>query len=356
MLKMYGKKTVLTACVSLFLILPMLSAMTASASPYVVGVKIGDWAGYGDIFLEWESNIPGQEEPPPEFSNMSWADMKVLDIFDGNITVRSTTIYKNGTERIDVTSGNITSGEGELSVSIIPSNLGAGDEIPANLTWYTEEPLKLVINGTITRNYANANREVNYVNITLPVIYGTMNMSFYWDKNTGILCEEIYSYVVSFTSNSKEYYMSMLMMFRMTATNMWPAVFPIDWNGYIFNATMISNSSISSFNFTQAEMEISFNVTGPAGKAGYCNVTIPKDMLQGSPWTVLLNGTDWTTLCTITENDTHTFIHIPYTHSTNTIQIRGTWVIPEFPPAMILPLLMIATTVSAILFRRRRKT
>lgn len=133
-------------------------------------------------------------------------------------------------------------------------------------------------------------------------------------------------------------------------------VFPIDWNGDTFNVTMISDSTISNFNFSQPDMQISFNVTGPAGKAGYCNVTIPKNLLRDSPWTILLNGTDWTTSCTITENATHTFIYIPYTCSTNKIQIIGTWVVPEFPSATILPLLMIATIISAILRRRRRKT
>lgn len=359
MLKMYGKKIALAACVSLFLILPMFSAMTASASPDVVGVKVGDWAGYGDISFEYASNMPGYEEPPSEL-DMSWMDMEILDVSGSNITGRSTTIYANGTERADIMSGNIATGEGNLSIGLIPSNLSVGDEIPANLTYYTEEPLKLFINGTVTRIYAGANREVNYVNITYPIIYGNItygawNMSFYWDKKTGIMCEEVVSYRMSYTDNETYYYMNMAILWRMTATNMWPAVFTAH-DGYTFNVTMMSNSTVSNFNFNESLKQISLNVTGPTGKAGYCNVTIPKDLLQGSPWTVLLNGTDWTTLCTITENDTHTFIYIPHTYSTNTIQIRGTWVVPEFPSATILPLLMIATTLSVILRRRRRKT
>jgi hypothetical protein len=359
MLKMYGKKIALAACVSLFLILPMFSAMTASASPDVVGVKVGDWAGYGDVSFEYASNMPGYEEPPLEL-DMSWMDMEILDVQDSNVTIRSTTIYKNGTEETYVGWGDIATGEGNLSIGLIPSNLGAGEEIPANLTYYTEEPLKLFINGTVTRIYAGANREVNYVNITYPIIYGNItygawNMSFYWDKKTGIMCEEVVSYRMSYTDNETYYYMNMSAQDRITATNMWPAVFTAH-DGYTFNVTMMSNSTVSNFNFNESLKQISLNVTGPTGKAGYCNVTIPKDLLRGSPWTVLLNGTDWTTLCTITENDTHTFIYIPHTYSTNTIQIRGTWVVPEFPSATILPLLMIATTLSVILRRRRRKT
>ncbi len=348
----------LTACVSMFLIILMFSAMRVSAPAYTVGVKAGDWAGYGDISFEWASNMPGYEEPPMEM-NMSWMDMEILDVSDSNITFRSTTIYKNGTEQTDIMWGDIATGEGNISYGIIPSNLGPGDLIPANFTWGPEVSFRISINGTVTRSYAGANREVNYVNVTYPIIYdsmqfGAMNVSLYWDKTTGITCEEFMSYAMSYTlPNSTRYYMNMTMLWRMTATNMWPAIFTAQ-DGYAFDVTMISNSTISNFNFSESLMQVSFNVTCPTGKGGYCNVTIPKDLLQGEPWTIYLNSTDCTALCSITGNITHTFVYIPYTCSTNTIQIKGTWVIPEFPLAVIMPLFMIATLLTAIVYRRKQ--
>lgn len=339
----------------------MIRAVVGAAAPeIVVGVKAGDWAGYGDFSFEWASNMTGYEEPPASM-NMSWMDMEVLGVENSDVTVRYTVIYENGTEQAEVMCGDIATGEGNFSVGIIPSNLGAGDEISANLTWYgIGEPLRLTMNGTVTRSYAGANREVNYVNITYPIIYenvtyGAWNMSFYWDKKTGIMCEGNFAYTFSLTHNMTHYYMNMSMLWRMTATNMWPAVFPIDLNEYTFNVTMMSNSTISDFNFSREDMEISFNVTGPTGKAGCCNVTVPKDRLRGEPWTILLNGTDWTALCTITGNDTHTFIHIPYTCSTNTVQIIGTWVIPEFPYILILPLFMVFSIIAAVLAKKTHR-
>ena len=354
--KLYGQKIVLTTWVTLFLIGLMFSAMKVSASTYTVGVKAGDWVGYGDFSFEWASNMPGYEEPSSEM-NMSWMDMEVLNVHNSNVTGRYTIIYGNGTEQTLVMWGDIVTGEGNLSVGIIPSNLGAGDEIPANLTYYTEEPLKLTINGTITKSYAGANREVNYANITYPIIYGnitfgSMNMSYYWDRKTGIMCEEWYSHAMSYTENMTHYYYNMSMLSRMTATNMWPAVFTAQ-DGYAFDVTMTSNSTISNFNFSEALKQISFNVTGPTDKAGYCNVTIPQELLQGDPWTIYVNVTDCTTLCSITGNDTHTFIYIPYTCSTNIIQIKGTWVIPEFSSAMILLLLMILTMLAVTCAKKR---
>lgn len=353
---MHGKKSVLILCTSTTLILLMFSAMTTSAQ-YTVGVKAGDWAVYGDINLEFASNMTGHEHPPPGM-NMSWFSMKILDALNGNVTLLSNTIYKNGTEETEVLCENITSGKGNLSIGIIPSNLGAGDEIPANLTWYVEKPLKLTINGTITRKYAGASRKVNYVNITSPVTCGditcgSMNIVSYWDKKTGVICEEHYSYRMAYTIGTAYYYYNLSTTWRMTATNMWPAVFTIH-DGYLFNVTMISNSTISNFNFNESQKQISFNVTGPTGKSGYCNITIPKDLLQGSPWTIKFNGTDYTSQCSITQNATHTFVYIPYSCSTNTIQIIGTTAVPEFPSAIILSLFMILSIITLFLIKYRK--
>jgi len=333
----------------------VVTALEVLPQRYTVGVKAGDWAAYSDISFEWSSNDTDQE--PPSQLNMSWTAMEVLDVQNSNVTARVDTILKNGTEDELVGWVNVATGEGMMSMSFIPSNLSVGDRIPGRLTWPTMEPLKLFINGTVTRSYAGAYRKVNFANITYPIVYGnttygTSKISLYWDQKTGFLCEEIMSYEMSYSINSTKYYANMSIMCRMTATNMWQAIFTVQ-DGYAFNVTMVSNSTISNFNFSEYSMQISFNVTGPTGKTAYCNVTIPKGLLQGSPWTVYLNSTDHTASCSITGNDTHTFVYIPHTCSTNTIKIEGTWVIPEFPSAIIMPAFMIATLLTVVIYRRR---
>jgi len=327
----------------------------------IVGVKAGDWVAYGDSLFEWASNIPGQEEPPPETANalnISWSDIAVLDVLGSNVTFRSTVIYVNGTEQTQKSWGSIVTGEGDLSIVIIPSNLNSGDKIPASLPLFTPEPLKLFINGTVTRNYAGADREANYVNITYPLIinmtqYGSMNMSLYWDKKTGFLCEFDTHYAASFIINSTHYYLNMSVLERMTATNMWLAVLTVK-NGYTFNITIASNSTISNFNFNESLKQVSFNVTGPTDKTGYCNVTIPDDLLWGE-FSVYKNGSllmkdvDYTQ----THNGTHYTFYITYNHSTHTIEIISTEAVSEFPFILILPLFMIATLAVVIAFRRK---
>jgi len=106
--------------------------------------------------------------------------------------------------------------------------------------------------------------------------------------------------------------------------------FSIVWGAQTFIVSVESNSTVNNFAFNQPDKEISFNVTGEAVTIGFCNVTIPKALLYGEPWTVLIDGAP--VPATITENATHCSLYFTYTHSTHTIQIIGTWVIAPPPP------------------------
>ncbi|MGD2066349.1 MAG: NosD domain-containing protein [Candidatus Bathyarchaeota archaeon] len=123
------------------------------------------------------------------------------------------------------------------------------------------------------------------------------------------------------------------------------------------NATLYvgisSNSSISEFEFSQSSKQVSFNVTGLTGTTGFCNITIPEDLLwgdfslylNGEP---LIDGVDYTG----TSNDTHNSFYIAYSHSSHKIEITGTHVIPEYYSLVVLSLLLTAT--SLIVTKRKR--
>jgi PKD repeat protein len=101
------------------------------------------------------------------------------------------------------------------------------------------------------------------------------------------------------------------------------------WTGYKFDIYTTTNSTVGQVNFDQPTKSINFTVTGPDGTAGFCNVTIPRNILDCpdsiDDWQILIGSTDISASCTKTRNDTHTFIYIPYTHSIQTITIKGTW-------------------------------
>lgn len=112
---------------------------------------------------------------------------------------------------------------------------------------------------------------------------------------------------------------------------------------------------IYNYAFNQPEKMISFNVAIPleAIGPGSCNVTIPKNLLRANqthPWTVKLDGNPIS--YSKAENATHTFIYLTYPQGTHQVQIIGTWVVPEFPTAIITLSLLLITTLTAALLRK----
>jgi hypothetical protein len=134
----------------------------------------------------------------------------------------------------------------------------------------------------------------------------------------------------------------------------WPAVptrdFEVDVGESTFHVHTHSNTSLSNFQFTQSTKELRFNVTGPEGTLGYCNVTFPTPLL-GGPYVCYLDGGIVTPV--LTSNATHTSLYFEYPLSTRTIEIVGTTVIPEFP--VVISTLLLLTMASLMLLFAKRK-
>jgi len=123
----------------------------------------------------------------------------------------------------------------------------------------------------------------------------------------------------------------------------------IDQNNYVIETS--SNSSLTDLAFN--ETAISFIVDGTSGTAGYCKITIPQELMSGNfsiykDGTSLIKNVDYTE----TYNSTHYIFSLTYEHSTHTIEIIATKVIPEFTSWLILPLSFITVAIT-MLFRRK---
>jgi len=139
--------------------------------------------------------------------------------------------------------------------------------------------------------------------------------------------------------------------------NPWGPI-PVVWENKEYPVTLISNFTVSKFRFVQTEKKIKFNVRGPDATVSFCNITIPRNLLRGDPWKILLNTTDITSEAIITENTTHTLIHFTYNSSTFNVQIIGTWVIPEYPSPLTLSLFIVFFTflITLIKTKSRKKS
>jgi parallel beta-helix repeat protein len=124
------------------------------------------------------------------------------------------------------------------------------------------------------------------------------------------------------------------------------------WSGVTYSVDTVSNSTITNLSFSAATKSLSFNVTGPNGTIGFCRLAIPLSLMSGE-WIVIVNGTS-ISYSTIPYGN-YTYIYFTYHHSTETVKITSTSVIPEFRPSMLLPLFMIITLIGAIIFKRKRK-
>lgn len=121
-----------------------------------------------------------------------------------------------------------------------------------------------------------------------------------------------------------------------------------------FDVIMQSNSTIGGFTFNQSQKYIAFNVTGPAGAKGFCNVTIPKLLLNVtviSQWMVMID--DNPTAPVFQDNPTNTTFYLTYGFTTHQIRIKGTNAYPEFPFPFVLVLLLVLATLSVAVLRRK---
>ena len=124
-------------------------------------------------------------------------------------------------------------------------------------------------------------------------------------------------------------------------------------DGIVFHIPTESNSTVSNFQFVKEDKKLLFNVTGPTDTRGFCNITIPNQLL-GGPFNVAFDEQILSEVLSF-DNGTHTWLHFSYLHSEHEIEIVGSTVIPEFPSLLLLPLCLI-TTLIALIFRRKLKT
>jgi parallel beta-helix repeat protein len=140
----------------------------------------------------------------------------------------------------------------------------------------------------------------------------------------------------------------------------------VNWANATYHVNTICNSTIADFFFGVLAVypdhvpgppwttSMIFNVTGDA--PGFCRIMIPKEVLDGE-YVVTLDGftmspSMWRELPT--SNDTTLYLYLTYPFGFHRIWIMGTTMIPEFPSFLILPLLMIATLLAAIAYKRKQ--
>jgi parallel beta-helix repeat protein len=230
--------------------------------------------------------------------------------------------------------------------------------------------------GLLSCNGGNIIHHNNFINNTMHGLVGTINTweggypsgGNYWsdyegvDAYNGPYQNETGSDGIGDTAYFVGKWVNLVRACSSEALSQWdqyPLMAPVSlfdagtWNSVQYNVHVVSNSTISGFHFDPQEGAfLRFNVTGRNGTTGFCRVTIPKDLLWVKDgWIVTVN--DSPVDYTIVSDQNHTYMCFNYTHSTKTVKITGTHVIPEFQSLLIIPLFMIATLLAVIAYGRK---
>ena len=119
------------------------------------------------------------------------------------------------------------------------------------------------------------------------------------------------------------------------------------------HVNVISNSTIEDFEYFESNSTIRMYVSGESAY-GFCRACIPHELMKVTSISVIIDDGATTTLYpnyTLHDNTTHSWIYFAYQHSTHKIDI-----IPEFLSLILLPLFMIATLLTVVVYKRKHQT
>jgi parallel beta-helix repeat protein len=100
--------------------------------------------------------------------------------------------------------------------------------------------------------------------------------------------------------------------------------FSVAWKDKTYHAITICNSTISNFRFEvgreTGNKMMSFYVTSEDGKAGFCRVVIPTELMNYS-YIVLVDEEEIIPIILSVSNNTHAYLYFTYVHSSHAITI-----------------------------------
>ncbi len=166
--------TLLSAALLAAFVLPVL------AVTYNPGVETGQYVKY--------SNFVGVGQGVESFNDYDWLKLQVTDVSGKEVTLLSTSQFKNGTAIAgngtvsvwNIETGN-ENGVPSTQGPIIAANLNQGDPVPPPNTY--------VVNRTETRTYVGVSRTVNILDASLSTPDYNTTLTYVYDTASGMLLE-----------------------------------------------------------------------------------------------------------------------------------------------------------------------
>jgi hypothetical protein len=299
------------------LIVTLFSGIESALAEGNVGVTVGQSAEYTYAFSGTERFSNGTLNTSIPFDVGYLEQITVEDISGTNVTIRVIRTQLNGTMEANLWWVDMSTGEGNAYLVIIPADRNAGEMVYpdwVNTNQTTEGADR--ITDIVLMKYEDTTIEANHMQATYADDNQTSYWDYYWDKSTGMIIK----YTISGTQVAEDG-STLYIDYHFQRVGLEQVFYPlIDNTNYA--VTVDSNSAILNFAYNQTEKMLSLNVTGTTGTAGSCDVTVPSGLLWGAfslsiDGYPLVEGDDYTQ----TYNGTYYIFHISYIHSTHTIDI-----------------------------------
>jgi PKD repeat protein len=210
---------VLVSCLLLLWVSSDFCSNPVAAEPLLhVGVKVGDMVKYGNFRSLWASESPSAVPPQILYTvnNTLYVVNTVVDVSNITVSFESRTIYRNGTEQVEVKNIEVIYGSSLGNLPILAADLEAGDRVSL-----AEDFPPYCINSTSLRDYCGVMRQTNLLNVTQVYTTTAYRTKLYWDKATGLLTE----YRVNITELTEDDALSLsLISYNMVDNNVWIGV------------------------------------------------------------------------------------------------------------------------------------
>jgi hypothetical protein len=126
----------------------------------------------------------------------------------------------------------------------------------------------------------------------------------------------------------------------------------INVDGADFHVTTKSNSEFSDCQLNIEYRKLVLTVAETSGIYGFCDVTIPNQML-GGPYDVIPDESLVIDDFSFDDNGTHTVLHFIYPQSTSSIEITGYSVVPESLSAIVMLIFMFLVFIVFALTKKK---
>ena len=192
---------------ALIIVVMLMSLSGAYAQTRMPGVAVGDTFKYTYTFDltssdgQSESILPGVLQAlVDQTKNIDSSQITITDVSGSTVTLQNVMLFKNGTQETNTGTIDVSTGQGNLTLSLIAANLTSNDPVYAansdsiineTITQTTALGTRQVNHQNITMNYYVTQKELSGFNITGP-LNQTNSQNTYWDKQTGMLVEMSY--------------------------------------------------------------------------------------------------------------------------------------------------------------------